>query len=114
MLAQVTTSSPAESSTATKASCPSPTAEGQEEQLGSLGLIVNCIVLWNTLYMQRALDQLAAQGYEICREDIRRLSPLAYEHLTLTGRYRVILAEAIRRGEYRPLKTTDHADPASA
>ena len=64
--------------------------------------------------MQQALDQLAAQGYEIRRDDIRRLSPLAYEHLTLTGRYRVILAEAIRRGEYRPLKTPNLGDLASA
>jgi len=64
--------------------------------------------------MQRALDQLTAEAYEIRRDDIRRLSPLAYGHLTLTGRYQVILAEAIRRGEHRPLKTTDHAGLASA
>ncbi len=25
--------------------------EGQEDQLGALGLVVNALVLWNTLYM---------------------------------------------------------------
>ena len=71
-------------------------------------------MLYNTIYTQRALDQLAAAGYEIQRGDIRRLSPLEHEHITLTGRYHLILADPIRRGEYRPLKTPDLADLASA
>lgn len=71
-------------------------------------------MLYNTVYTQRALDQLAAESHEACREDIRRLSPLGYEHITLTGRYRLILADPIRRGEYRPLKTPYLADLASA
>jgi TnpA family transposase len=29
--------------------------EGQEDQLGALGLVVNMIVLWNTLYAGAAL-----------------------------------------------------------
>ena len=77
-------------------------------------MVVNCIVLYNTIYTQRALDQLTAAGYEIQREDIRRLSPLGHEHITLTGRYHIALTETIRRGEYRPLKTPDLADLASA
>ena len=32
--------------------------EGQEDQLGALGLVVNAIVLWNTLYMEAALKQI--------------------------------------------------------
>ena len=52
--------------------------------------------------------------YEIQREDIRRLSPLGHEHITLTGRYHIALTETIRRGEYRPLKTPDLAELASA
>ena len=39
--------------------------EGQEDQLGALGLVVNMIVLWNTLYMQAALDQLRAEGFPV-------------------------------------------------
>ncbi len=91
-----------------------PYQRGQEEQIGALGLVVNCIVLYNTIYTQRALDQLSAAGFEIQREDIRRLSPLGHEHITLTGRYHIALTETIRRGEYRPLKTPDLAELASA
>jgi TnpA family transposase len=32
--------------------------EGQEDQLGALGLVTNAAVLWNTIYMQEALSHL--------------------------------------------------------
>lgn len=32
--------------------------EGQEDQLGSLGLVLNIIVLWNIIYMDAAIQQL--------------------------------------------------------
>ena len=32
--------------------------EGQEDQLGALGLVLNVIVLWNTIYIEAALEQL--------------------------------------------------------
>lgn len=44
--------------------------EGMEEQLGSLGLVVNIIVLWNSLYLDRAVPQLREQGFEIFKEDL--------------------------------------------
>jgi len=34
-------------------------------QLGALGLVVNIIILWNTLYINAALEQLAGEGYAI-------------------------------------------------
>ena len=36
--------------------------EGQEDQLGALGLVVNIIVLWNTLYMSEAVKRLTGAG----------------------------------------------------
>ncbi|MEX9255050.1 Tn3 family transposase [Pseudenterobacter timonensis] len=30
--------------------------------MGALGLVTNAVVLWNTMYMQAALDHLRAQG----------------------------------------------------
>ncbi len=34
---------------------------GQENKLGALGLMLNLIVLWQTVYIQVALDQAAHQ-----------------------------------------------------
>jgi TnpA family transposase len=33
--------------------------QGQEDQLDALGLIVNTVVLWNTIYMERRLEPAA-------------------------------------------------------
>ena len=78
--------------------------EGQEDQLGALGLVVNIIVLWNTLYINAALQQLEQEGFEIQSEDIARLSPLVFEHINVLGRYSFSLPEAVSRGELRPLR----------
>ena len=44
--------------------------EGQENQLGALGLVTNAVILWNTVYMQGSLDDLRNQGYPIQDEDV--------------------------------------------
>lgn len=83
--------------------------EGQEDQLGALGLVVNVLVLWNTSYMDAAISHLRHQGYELKSEDIARLSPLGYKHINMLGRYQFALAEPLRQGELRPLR--DPSDP---
>lgn len=52
--------------------------EGQEDQLGALGLVLNIIVLWNTIYMDAALDQLQHNNYLLNEEDEIRLSPWSW------------------------------------
>lgn len=83
--------------------------EGQEDQLGALGLVVNVVVLWNTRYFEAALDRLKSQGIEVRPEDVARLSPLVHEHINMLGRYHFVMTEPIARGELRPLR--DPADP---
>ena len=48
--------------------------EGQEDQLGSLSLVVNVIVLWNTICMDAALNQLRAEGLDVRAKDVTTLS----------------------------------------
>jgi hypothetical protein len=78
--------------------------EGQQDQLGALGLVLNMIVLWNTLYMEAALAQLREEGYPVSDEDVRRLSPLLHEHINMLGRYSFLMSEAIAKGALRPLR----------
>lgn len=85
--------------------------EGQEDQLGALGLVVNIIVLWNTIYIDAALAQLRQEGYPVRDEDVARLSPFIHErHINLLGRYSFIVPEAVTRGELRPLRNPNDAD----
>ena len=39
-----------------------PLRQGQEEQLGVLGLALNAIVHWNAIYMQEALRDIESTG----------------------------------------------------
>ena len=56
---------------------------GQENQLDSLGIMINIIVLWQTLYIQAALDHLAANGYQLDPADVARLTPLGHPTINL-------------------------------
>jgi len=48
---------------------------GQENQLDTLGIMVNIIVLWQTVYTQAALDHLEAAGHHHPRPRRRRPAP---------------------------------------
>src|SRR5436853_7727958 len=88
--------------------------EGQEEQLGALGLVVNAMVLWNTLYMHRALEEMRGRGMKVMPEDVERLSPLGYDHINLLGRYTFSLPEDIRQGAFHPLRELEEAEQEEA
>lgn len=85
--------------------------EGQEDQLGALGLVVNIIVLWNTIYMDAILEQLRQEGYQLNDEDIARLSPLTHEHINMLGRYSFAIPDSVSKGGLRPLRNPSIEDP---
>jgi TnpA family transposase len=78
--------------------------EGQEDQLGALGLGLNMVVLWNTRYLDAALQHLQASGVELKGEDVERLSPLGFDHINFLGRYHFHLDERLAQGALRPLR----------
>ncbi|QJB50926.1 transposase [Escherichia coli] len=43
--------------------------------------------LWNTVYMERAVDALKRKGVKINEQLLSHLSPLGWEHINLTGDY---------------------------
>ena len=83
--------------------------EGQEDQLGALGLVTNAVVLWNTIYMQSALDHLQG-SIEIREDDEARLSPLGYGHINVLGHYSFTLAKQVAKGNLRPLNLSSMDD----
>lgn len=61
--------------------------EGMENQLGTLGLALNAVVWWNTLYLDAAVKQLREQGFPATEDMCARLSPIRYDHINFLGRY---------------------------
>ena len=88
---------------AAEANCASLYREGQEDQLGALGLVVNIIVLWNTIYMNTALYvPLRDQSELIVPEDIVRLSTLRAQAYVLSWALQLL------SDSRRPCKVTTH------
>ncbi|MFK7983978.1 MAG: Tn3 family transposase [Saprospiraceae bacterium] len=84
--------------------------QGQENQLSALGLVTNMVVLWNTKYMQLAIEHLQKQGMKITPDQIARLSPLIHEHVNMLGQYNFDLDSSILQGLLRPLRDPDPID----
>ncbi len=76
--------------------------QGQEEQLGVLGLALNAIVHWNAIYMQEALRSHGDLGTPA--DDIARLSPIIWRHINFLGQYEFSLPDAVLNGGLRPLR----------
>jgi TnpA family transposase len=78
---------------------------GMEDQLGALGLVLNCVTLWNTLYLDHALATLRAQGYPVLDADAARLSVYQWQHINVHGHYSFALPDL--GGGRRPLRDPD-------
>jgi hypothetical protein len=61
--------------------------EGQEDQLGALGLVLNAVVLWNTRHLDEAVQELRRRGHRAAEDHLRTLSPLVDAHVNVHGRY---------------------------
>jgi TnpA family transposase len=82
---------------------------GLENQLGALGLVLNCVVLWTTVYLDAAVRQLRAQGCPVRDEDMARLSPFVSTHLGVHGTYSFVLPD-LAPGAIRELRDPDATD----
>ncbi|MFJ2195671.1 Tn3 family transposase [Streptomyces violaceusniger] len=84
--------------------------DGMEDQLGALGLVLNAVVLFNTRYMDTAVNQLRADGFDVRDEDVARLSPFVRQHINMLGRYSFKLPDL--PGGMRPLRNPHAAEEA--
>ena len=66
--------------------------------------MIAAIVLWNTVYLEKAVDYLKQQGLDIPEEHLQHLSPLGWEHINLTGDYVWNLKQATSFDRLRPLR----------
>jgi TnpA family transposase len=79
--------------------------ENQRYRAGGLNLLVAAIILWNTVYLQRAVDYLRAHGHEPGPLDLAHLSPLGWAHINLTGDYHWNSASPLGPDQFLPLRT---------
>jgi hypothetical protein len=80
------------------------TFENQRYRASGLNLVVAAIILWNTVYLERAIRLLQQKGRSISDELLVHLSPLGWEHINLTGDYIWHANRWVAKGRFRPLR----------
>ena len=83
--------------------------ENQRYRAGGLNLIVAAIILWNTVYIDRAVQSLRDSGIKIDEELLAHLSPLGWEHINLMGDYIWPQNKLMEPGKFRPLRTSSES-----
>jgi TnpA family transposase len=77
--------------------------ENQRYRASGLNLAVAAIVLWNTVYIERAIHWLTSNGQAVEPHLLQHLSPLGWEHINLTGDY--VWPDSMRVDGFRPLRS---------
>ena len=79
-------------------------------QAACLNLVTNAVIVWNTVYMWEAIQQLKREGYQINEEDLKHLSPARYERINVFGKYSFPVKEELARNGLRPLRRPEMDD----
>ena len=67
-------------------------------------MVVAAIILWNTVYLERAIRLLQQKDKNISDDLLVHLSPLGWEHINLTGDYLWHANRRVVKGHFRPLR----------
>jgi TnpA family transposase len=78
--------------------------EQQRYRASGLNLVTAAIVLWNTVYLERATAALRSNVQGVDDTLLQYLSPLGWEHINLTGDYLWRSSAKIGAGKFRPLR----------
>jgi len=81
------------------------TREAQQHRASGLNLVVAAIILWNTVYLGRAVETLRRQGEIIPDNLLGHLAPLGWQHVNLTGDYLWGATASPGPAEFRELRT---------
>ena len=63
------------------------TFENQRYRASGLNLAVAAIILWNTVYLGRAINELRSRGEVIPDDLLAHVAPLGWEHIAFNGDY---------------------------
>ncbi|MGL4758858.1 MAG: Tn3 family transposase, partial [Patescibacteria group bacterium] len=64
-----------------------PKAREQSLQVWCLTLVTNCVILWNTLYIQKVIDKWKSIGFKFDESLMAYISPCRFEHINKYGKF---------------------------
>lgn len=72
---------------------------------GCLNLVSNAVIVWNTVYLQAAVEELRKQGEVIREAELVHLSPVRFRHINRYGKFRFDLGDDLASSGLRPLRS---------
>lgn len=64
------------------------TSEGQQHRIAALNFLAAIVIYWNTWRLGEIVDRMVTAGQAPPPDLLTHVSPLGWEHITLTGEYR--------------------------
>jgi TnpA family transposase len=77
--------------------------ENQRYRASGLNLVIVAITLWNTVYLERAVNALRERG-AVNDALLGHIAPLGWNHIGLTGDYNWHANKRVAKGGFRPLR----------
>ena len=77
--------------------------QDQLQRASALNILINAISIWNTTYLQKAINYLKRNNEVIDESLIKHISPLAWEHINFLGDYNFEMTNNLESDELRPL-----------
>jgi TnpA family transposase len=76
--------------------------QDQLQRASALNILINAISVWNTVYLQKAIEYLKSRD-ELDEMLIKHISPLGWAHINFLGEYFFNLKNIPKNDELRPL-----------
>jgi hypothetical protein len=80
------------------------TYELQRYRASGLNLVVAAIILWNTVYLDRAVYAKREHGQPIDESLFQHVAPIHWNHINLTGDYNWRQNRLVQNGKFRPMR----------
>jgi hypothetical protein len=77
--------------------------ENQRYRASGLNLVIAAITLWNTVYLERAVNALRERG-AVNDALLGHIAPLCWNYIGLTGDYNWHVNKRVVKGGFRPLR----------
>jgi TnpA family transposase len=87
--------------------------ENQRYRASGLNLVIAAITLWNTVYLERAVNALRERR-TVNDALLAHLAPLGWNHIGLTGDYNWHANKRVAKGGFRPLRRVRSMESTAA
>ena len=78
--------------------------QDQLQRASALNILINAISIWNTTYLQKAVEYSKTNG-SVSEELLKHIAPLGWEHINFLGEYTFDVRNVPESEELRPLNT---------